>query len=386
MDKFQSIISRENLVIPNYDEPNIVDLVRLLYNYCGMNYKENKNIQLLKKYISNKKHLVLILVDGMGSDLLNKMPEKGLFYDMRKKDIQTVFPTATGCVLTSLATARYPSSTGIFGWYGYNRKLNLNYYTLLTKDRISNEDLNIDLKKVFKYKSVLNSLKRDVNVIQPNELLNSRYTRYCFSSTRLNGYNNYEEAINFIKEDIKTNNDTLTYLYIPFVDTLEHKYGPYNELVYSEIAKIERSIGQLLPLNNDVEMVVISDHGQTLINDVIYMDLNKYDKFFYAYPSIDAGTSTFFVKEGMKRQFKREFKKDFGDKVFLFTKKEFIDKKMFGKRMSKYAIDCLGEYVSVCRRNVMFYSDYHEIDNLPMGNHTGLSREELMIPLIVIRK
>ena len=135
MSDFEKIFNKESFVIPNYDKPDIVDLVRLIYNYSGMNFKETKSMQEIKKYVSNKKHIVLILVDGMGVDLLNKIPNKELFYKNKVMDIQTVFPTATGCVLTSVATAKYPSSTGIFGWFGYNRRLNLNYYTLLTKER-----------------------------------------------------------------------------------------------------------------------------------------------------------------------------------------------------------------------------------------------------------
>ncbi len=57
---------------------------------------------------------------------------------------------------------------------------------------------------------------------------------------------------------------------------------------------------------------------------------------------------------------------------------------MFGKRMTKYASDSLGEYISLCKRNIAFYSDYTEPPVIIKGNHTGLSSEELMIPLIIL--
>lgn len=383
MSNLEKIFNKEGFVIPNYDKSNIVDLVRLLYNYCGMNFKETKSMQELRKYISNKKHIVLILVDGMGSDLLDNLP--GLFYNNKKMDIQTVFPTATGCILTTVATAKYPSSTGIFGWFGYNRKLDLNYYTLLTKERNSKEDLKINLKKIFKRPSVFNELKRKTVVLQPNHLLNSQYTNYCASPSIRKGYSDYDEAVDIINNEVNSKEDTFTYLYIPFVDTLEHQNGPYSKPVYDEVKKIEMKIKNLFPLNKDTEIIVIADHGQIPIKSVVYMDLNKYDKYFYAYPSIDMGTSTFFVKKDKYKEFEKEFHKDFDDKLILFKKDEFVKRNMFGKRMTKYANDSLGEYISLCKRGYAFNSDYHEDNIFPKGNHTGLTKEELMIPLIVFK-
>ena len=57
---------------------------------------------------------------------------------------------------------------------------------------------------------------------------------------------------------------------------------------------------------------------------------------------------------------------------------------MFGKKMTKYANDSLGEYISICTKNYAFYSEYNKVDVSIKGNHTGLFSEELIIPLIVL--
>ena len=69
--------------------------------------------------------------------------------------------------------------------------------------------------------------------------------------------------------------------------------------------QIEKCIKRLLPLDNDTEIVIIADHGQIPINELIFMDLNKYDKYFYAFLAIDTGTSTFYVKKGWKSNLKK---------------------------------------------------------------------------------
>ncbi len=47
-NSLKKIIEKEGLQIPNYNKENIIDVVRLVYNYCGMSisrvYKELQKI------------------------------------------------------------------------------------------------------------------------------------------------------------------------------------------------------------------------------------------------------------------------------------------------------------------------------------------------------
>jgi hypothetical protein len=193
--------------------------------------------------------------------------------------------------------------------------------------------------------------------------------------------------MNKINENIKRNEKTFTYLYIPDLDTLEHHNSPYNEIVYQEVKKIEESFKKILDCKDTV-FIITADHGQLPIKDVVYMDLNIYDKYFYAYPGMDMGTACFYVKKGMEKEFENKFVKDFHNKMSLFKMDEFINKKIFGGKLTKYAQSSLGEYIGICHRNYAFYSEYGEVDrgDYPKGNHSGLSKEEFITPLIVINK
>ena len=118
------------------------------------------------------------------------------------------------------------------------------------------------------------------------------------------------------------------------------------------------------------------------------MDFDKYNEYFYTSPSIDLGTATFFVKEEYRDIFKREFQKDFNNSMILYTKEELLKNDFFGKNRTKYAEDCLGEYISLCKKGYAFYNrenEYNEKDRI-FGNHTGLTKDEMEIPLIVITK
>ena len=381
-------IKQNKLVIPNYNKHNLIDLLRVLYNYCGTNYKVNNNMKEIRKDVKNNKNIIFILVDGLGYNLVNTLPNDSILKKNYKRKLNTVFPTATGCVLNSVITGEYPSKTGFFGWYAYNRENNIPYYTLLLNDRITNENLKLDDKDIFKYDSIFNKLNRNTNIVFPEFLLTSRFSKHVIGKNKSYGYKDYENAFNIISNIIKDKNETFTYLYLPEIDTLEHKNGVYKEIVYNKINELEKALTNFVRNNNNFEIVLTADHGQVDIENIITMYLDKYNKYFYTLPSIDLGTSTFFVKEEYKEIFKKEFEKDFRDSMILYKTKDLIDNNFFGKNMTKYAESCLGEYVSLCKKGYAFYNrvnKYTEEDRI-YGNHTGLTKEEIEIPLIVINK
>lgn len=381
-------LKKNKLLIPNYNKHNIIDLIRTIYNYCGTNFKNNKNMKDFKKYIKNNKNIIFILVDGFGYNLVNSLSNESVLKKNLKKKLNTVFPSATGCVLNSIITGRYPLETGLFGWYGYHRKSETEYYTLLLNDRKTNENLKLDDKDIFKYDTVFNKFNRKVNILFPNFLLNSRFSKHVIGHNNAYGYNNYKEAFDIISENIKEEHESFTYLYLPEIDTLEHRTGVYTEDVYSKINELENAIRDFIETNDNFEIILTADHGQTNINNIVTMDFNKYSKYFYASPSIDLGTATFFIKEEYRDIFKREFQKDFNHSMILYTKEELLKNNFFGKNRTKYAEDCLGEYISLCKKGYAFYNrenKYSEKDRI-FGNHTGLTKDEMEIPLIVITK
>ena len=67
-------IKQNKLAIPNYNKHNLIDLLRVLYNYCGTNYKVNNNMKEIRKDVKNNKNIIFILVDGLGYNLVNTLP------------------------------------------------------------------------------------------------------------------------------------------------------------------------------------------------------------------------------------------------------------------------------------------------------------------------
>ena len=390
-------LEKNSMILPNYyKEPTIVDVVRTIYNYCGYQYKQESTNQELKQYIKNKKHILFILSDGMGSNLINSLSNESLLKRNKVKDIVTVCPTTTGCVLSSVATAEYPAIHGIIGWYNYNRNRNIDYYAVLFKDRKSEKnlkELGVNAKEIYVYESAMNKLKRKTTALFPETIVNSNFSEFTLKKNRM-GYHSIEEAFQKAMDAIQTNieAETFTYLYLPQIDSESHKNGVYSQEVYQIIHEIEKGIEQL---NNagiqNLEIILTADHGQINVTEPdITMDFEKYNQFFYALPGIDFGTATYYVKAEKEKEFIENFQQDYQDRMYLFKTTELIENNIFGtEKISPYMQSNLGEYISFCKKGAYYVNTVTNAEKYIgkiKGTHSGFSKEELTIPLIVMNQ
>lgn len=382
-------LENNNLILPDYNNLNIVELMRFLYSKYGVDVKSN-NEDIFSNLINLKKHTVFILIDGMGSNLINLLPDNSVLKQHKVEDMITVCPSSTGCVLTSVATATYPSEHGIIGWYNYNREHDIDYYPLLFTDRDGN-DLNekgINAHDIFKIDSKLNKLNVKTKVLYPEYIYDSVYSNYAASSSIRNSYSDLDDAFKKLKSTISEDERSFTYLYIPYIDDLEHDYGYDSKEVKNKMIEIESLLNDIINIK-DTTIIITADHGQTNvdINKDIIMNFNEYDKYFYAKPGIDFGMSTYYVKKDKMSEFETKFNNDYKNKMYLFQTDDFLKNKVFGpNKYNDYLKSNLGEYISLCESDSQFINsdDIESYYKKTKGNHSGLSKDEMIIPLIVI--
>lgn len=389
MNKIIKEMLNNDFVIPNYNSPNIVDLMRAIYCRYNIKTEINKNVEIFKKQIPNNRHMLFILSDGTGSNLINKLNDDSILKRNKKDDIITVFPSTTACVLTSLVTAEFPEVHGIWGWFNHDRNLNIDYCPLLFCDRKTETNLldyGIEPKQVFLQRSLLNDLKINVNVLFPKYIYDSVYSSFVINDENRYSYNNFTDIVNFMKKNCQSKSESYTYLYLPDIDTLEHENGIDSKIVKDKLEEIENLIKKICE-NKDLTIIFTADHGQTNITKDIILDFEEYDDMFYAYPSIDYGTASYYVKKGYEDNFEKSFRKKYKNDMILFKTKDFINNNFFGiGNFKSSAKDNLGEYISICRKERYLIND-HNIEKYYgkiKGNHSGLSYDEMIIPLIII--
>lgn len=381
-----------NMELPNTEEYSIVDAIRVVYIYSGNSLKGDQYTKGLEKYIKNKKHLLFILSDGMGSNLIDSLPYDSILKRNKKLDLKTVSPSTTGCVLSSVATAEYPCVHGMIGWYSYNREKNIAYYPVLYEERYTHKDLEefgLMESDVYVYPSKMNELRRKTCALFEEGIVDSKFSKYIMKENRI-GYKDIGDAFNKVIKLLENEEeDTFTYLYISNIDGQSHKYGIYSEEVKKVIGEIESNLNILKKRGiKDLEVIITADHGQINVeNGDIIMDFSKYEKYFYALPGIDCGTATYYIKPGQEKEFVKSFEEDFKGEMFLFKTEEYVENNVFGNEgISEYMKSNMGEYISFCAKGKYLINsrDTSKYFGKMKGCHSGFSKEELVIPLIIL--
>ena len=142
-------------------------------------------------------------------------------------------------------------------------------------------------------------------------------------------------------------NESYTYLYLPYIDTLEHENGIDSKIVKDKLEEIEILIKKVCD-NKGLTIIFTADHGQTNITKDIILDFEEYDDMFYAYPSIDYGTASYYIKKGYEDAFEKSFKEKYENDMILFKTEDLINNNFFGTgNFKSSAKDNLGEYISI---------------------------------------
>ena len=85
MNKIMNIMLKNDFIIPDYNNPNIVDLMRAIYCKYNIETEINKNVETFRKLIPNNKHVLFILSDGTGSNLINKLDDDSILKRNKKE-------------------------------------------------------------------------------------------------------------------------------------------------------------------------------------------------------------------------------------------------------------------------------------------------------------
>ena len=395
INNLQENIDKLNNYIKKRDEIkiDIVDLAKVLAYKNGVNINLNENQIKLNKTLPHKKHTVFILLDGFGYYKLKSLPENSILKQNLKTKIKTVNPTSTACILTSIVSASYPSEHGIFGWWDYNIDFELSYYPLLFTERrsaIPLEKKGIKVEDIFKFKPIFDKYETQVNIYESREIINTTYSK-MMSGSKANryGYYSIKQAFTSMANRLKNSKEnTFNYLYIDGLDLNSHLYGINSREVTMIIEAVEKGIKHLLNEVIDVSVVLTADHGQVDMVSMLYLNQNiNFINYFYAMPSIDTRMISFFVKDKYKEEFEEKFIKEFGQDVILLKKEQIEEFNLFGNnKFSEHAYKSLGEYVAVIVNNKFMVCDRITLNDKmnTKGNHSGLTKEETTIPLVII--
>lgn len=349
-----------DLITPNFKR-NIYSLG------CGISEFLDVERQCLSKIELSGKKLALILLDGFG---WSTMVKAGINVKEAEK-IQTVFPSITTTVLTTLFTAQTPGEHGVIGYTVFVKEMGgvintLPYFKL--------KDSRVDLiRPVFSNaRSYISEVqeKRTIGIIPREfERLELGFPTHG-KMTELRTYLNDWDAIYIFSKILQGNYD-FVYLYVPTIDALSHKYGPNDDLTLRVAREIFESLYSIAKKRPEYTVVITADHGHVQVGGSV--DLRKERELMKVLevPPYGDVRALFFKSRYDIREYLAKYN------VKMFTKREITS--LLGRVGSN--LD-LPDYVAVPLDSTMY--KIYDDEETYTGQHGGLLDEEFEIPLVII--
>ena len=383
----------KNIVLPNYDHC-ILGTITSILKYYNVNTK-HKSSEKIDKILKERKYknVIFLILDGLGEHILNRISLDGFLNKNKIDCVTSVYPSTTTAALTTYYSGQPPYETGWIAWSQYFKE----YGRALDMFSHNESYLRGPLKKplidvyktIINYETVFDKIEKASPDVKAYEIEPEYAERRAKRSLKAN---NLDELIMNIKDLCTMPDKKFILAYSDNPDGLLHKFGTTSEEIKLFIKKKKKKIEEMVQdFDEDTILIVSADHGHKDIEKSY--SLNNYPEIrecLIMPESLESRALTFWVKEEMKEIFVQRFNKIFKNEFWLMTKQEFLNKYHFlGYGNKHYKIDdFIGNYMALSVAGSMIRIETFLAEGKPVkkSTHCGLTREEMEVPVIVIRK
>lgn len=380
--------------LPNYKDGSIVNLMSSIRKSFGGNslYQPLKNFDILSIY---KKNIVLIVIDGLGYEYLKKYGKGSFLYKNLKGKITSVLPATTASAMTSFATGSAPQQHALTGWFMYLKELGMITTILPFESRAGNLKLSnskIKYKDIYSEKSFSEKLKANSILVEHKDYIYSEYSNLTAKGAKKLPFSNLRGFFEQLKNALNIKNKRkFIFAYWDKFDSICHRKGTDSEKAKKHFIKLDKKIASFAKLlDKNTTIIVTADHG--LINTKEKgkrIELKKHPKFKETLVMPLSGEPRFvycYVKSSKIKQFENYVKAEFKNVCDMHKSEELIKKNYFGLfKPNRKLKDRVGDYILIMKKNyIMRDLVLGEKRNVFIGNHGGVSQEEMFVPLVVI--
>ncbi len=373
---------------PNYKKNNIVNIAssisKMLGNSTGY---ESYDIDLAKY-----KKVVLIVVDGLGYNYLLK---KDSFLKTHLVDrLEGAFPLTTAASNTVFSFGVPPQQHGLTGWFVFLKEISTITTVLPFMERYYGTDLSLrgfSIENIIGVKPITENTARKCYKILDSAYSHSPFSLAASKGAEIFGVKPLEGVFSKLEELVSKDESSYTHVYIGDFDSSAHEYGINSSKTYEVFEKIDKFIENISTKIKDTLIVVTADHGflDTKVDKTIC--LNDYPEIYdcLSIPlSGDSRIAYCYVKSGLEMKFLSLVNKYLGDYVHIFKSDSMIDNNWFGlgepHPMLKHRV---GDYTLLSKGEYIIYDNLgNENQKQVIGHHSGISDDEVFVPLICIKK
>jgi hypothetical protein len=361
--------------------------------------------------VSEVENVVLMLFDGLGYAEWKRQETHGFLGALSGRGsvspITTVFPSTTAAALTSVSTGLTPQEHGLPEWYVYMQEVGEVIVTLpFSRVGDSRRDTLrgvMDPNALFDGKTMFERLK-DAGMkgtsLTTRSLAHSAFSEAvsrggtivpCASSSDL--------AVSLRRLVENSRGQNVYYVYWPYVDTLEHIYGPGTDEAGVEASLISHALleGFLSKLSPDAAkktfILATADHGQLRVAPEETLYMNGFRKLVNALDTDPSGRTIppwgsardlyMRVRGDRLRDVESYLAQKLVGIASVLETEDAVKQGLFGlNEPSRKFLRRVGNLMVLPHDAKTVWFRYRKGDSLALkGHHGGLTEDEMTIPL-----
>jgi hypothetical protein len=326
---------------------------------------------------------VLILIDGMGQDAIDKYGDQFPIFDELKqvKKLYTNFPSTTATSLSTLGTGVLP---GVHGMLGYTVRVPRSDNRLLNALKWDERVDPVMWQKVptLFERAVLAGVS--VTHVAAKRYEGSGFTQAALRGAKYVGANGVDEMATAVSAALKPQ-PSFVYTYLNTLDSAGHSDGVGSDkwlTALQQVSEFITKVKQLAPAGTRIW--VTSDHG--MVNSTEQVILGQDNKLLENVTLIggEPRARHIYIKEGAESETIIQWQEFFGSKARILSKDTAIKDGLFGPVVTEDSHDRLGDLIAIANNDLILVDPARVREETSMvGHHGGVTDIEVEIPLLL---
>ena len=326
---------------------------------------------------------VLILIDGMGQDAVEKYGDQFPIFDELKlvKKLYTNFPSTTATSLSTLGTGVLP---GVHGMLGYTVRVPRSDNRLLNALKWDERVDPVMWQKVPTMFERASAEGVAVTHVAAKRYEGSGFTQAALRGAKYVGANGIDEMAIAVAHALKPQ-PSFVYTYLNTLDAAGHSDGVGSDkwlTALQQVSEFITKVKQVVPQGTRVW--ITSDHG--MVNSTEQIILGQGNDLLQNVTLIggEPRARHIYIKDGAEAETVAQWQEFFKDRARILSKQAVIESGLFGSNVSEDSVERMGDLIAIAQKDLILIDPTRVREESSMvGHHGGTTDIEVLIPLLL---